>query len=285
MNSIVWFVSGASRGFGLEITRAALDRGDSVVAGARNPKDVTHALGESEPLLTVALDVTDAAQVRAAVDRALERFGQIDVLVNNAGRGLVGAVEEASDEETRSVFAVNVDGVLALTRAVLPSMRARRKGRIVNLSSVGGFAAIPGFGVYAATKFAVEGLSEAMHDELRPLGIDVIIVEPGGFRTDFLDPSSLQRAARVIDDYVSTSGTAREWAGMTNHEQWGDPAKAAAAIIEVATGPSPPLRLQLGADSVSRIEAKIHHVARELVQWRALAVSTGYPAPTHGGAS
>ena len=167
-------------------------------------------------------------------------------------------------------------GLLAWTRAVLPAMRARHESRIVNLSSVGGFSATAGFGVYAATKFAVEGLSEAMQVELRPLGIDVIIVEPGVFRTDFLDPTSLQCAARIIDDYASTSGTAREWAAATNHEQWGDPAKAAAAIVEVATSPSPPLRLQLGADSVSRIEAKLHRVPRELIQWRAVAVSTGY---------
>jgi NAD(P)-dependent dehydrogenase (short-subunit alcohol dehydrogenase family) len=254
MKSIVWFVSGASRGFGLEIARCALDRGDPVVAGARNPQAIAPVLGESERLLPVPLDVTDGAQVQAAVDHALERFGRVDVLVNNAGRGLVGAVEEASAEETRSVFAVNVDGLLALTRAVLPSMRARHEGRIINLSSVGGFTATPGFGVYAATKFTVEGLSEAMHAELKPLGIEVIIlsVEPGVFRTDFLDPSSLHRASRVIDDYAPTSGMTREWASATNHEQAGDPAKAAAAIIAVATSPSPPLRLQLGADSVPR---------------------------------
>jgi len=254
MKSIVWFVSGASRGFGLEIARAALDRGDSVVAGARNPQAIASVLGGSERLLPVALDVTDGAQVQAAVDHALERVGRIDVLVNNAGHGLVGAVEEASAEETRSVFAVNVDGLLALTRAVLPSMRARHEGRIINLSCGGGLTATPGFGVYAATKFAVEGLSKAMHAELKPLGIEVIIlkVEPGIFRTDFLDPSSLHRASRVIDDYASTCGMTRQWAAATNHEQPGDPAKAAAAIIAVATSPSPPLRLQLGAYSVAR---------------------------------
>src|SRR5262245_41590464 len=162
-------ITGASRGFGLEITRAALDRGDSVVAAARDPQAVERAFGGHENLLPVALDVTKESQVQDAVRAAVARFGQIDILVNNAGRGLVGAVEETSSEEVRSAFAVNVEGLLAVTRAVLPSMRKRRSGRILNLSSVGGFSSWPGWGIYCATKFAVEGLSEAMHAELAPL--------------------------------------------------------------------------------------------------------------------
>jgi hypothetical protein len=277
----IWFITGASRGLGLEIARAALARGDAVVAAARDPEAVARALGTHDRLLPVALDVVDRAQAQAAVAAALAKFGRIDVLVNNAGRGLLGAVEEVSPDEVHSVFAVNVDGLLAVTQAVLPAMRARRSGSIVNLSSVGGFAAWPGWGVYCATKFAVEGLSEAMHAELQPLGIHVTIVEPGTFRTDFLDSSSLQRAKSVIDDYAATSGATRQWAQTTNHAQLGDPDKAAAAIVEAVTSVRPPLRLQLGSDCIARVQEKLASVASELDVWRDLALSTDYREP-HG---
>lgn len=275
---LTWFITGASRGFGLEITRAALARGDAVVAAARDPHAITRALGTPERLLAVALDVVDERQAGEAVAAALARFGRIDVLVNNAGRGLLGAVEEASADEVRSIFAVNVDGLLTVTRAVLPSMRKQKTGRIINLSSVGGFGAWPGWGIYCATKFAVEGFSEAMHAELSPLGIHVTIVEPGTFRTDFLDASSLVRTARVIGDYAASSGTTRQWADETNHSQAGDPAKLAAAIVEIATTAEPPLRLQLGADCVARVEEKLAKVAAELERWRHLSLSTGHEA-------
>jgi NAD(P)-dependent dehydrogenase (short-subunit alcohol dehydrogenase family) len=276
VKSLVWFITGASRGFGLEIARAALERGDAVVAAARDPQAVERALAPNGNLLAVGLDVTREQQARAAVSAALERFGQIDVLVNNAGRGLVGAVEESSADDVRSIFAVNVEGLLHVTRAVLPSMRARKSGRILNISSVGGFTAWPGWGIYSGTKFAVEGLSEAMYAELLPMGIHVTIVEPGPFRTDFLDASSLARATREIEDYRETSGAAREWADSSHRAQPGDPVKGAAAIVEVGTTGNPPLRLQLGADCVARVEAKLAQVAAELAEWRALAESTGY---------
>ena len=276
MKSLVWFITGASRGFGLEIARAVLERGDAVVAAARDPKGVEIALGQRDKLLSVELDVTDERQAQASVRAALARFGQIDVLVNNAGRGLLGAVEEASAEEIRSVFAVNVDGLLNVTRAVLPSMRERRSGRILNLNAAGGFGAWPGWGVYCATKFAVEGLSEALRAELLPLGILVTVIEPGTFRTDFLDASSLRRAVQVIDDYSGSSGTAREWADSSNHNQLGDPAKGAAAIVTVATSTEPPLRVQLGTDSLAGVEAKLAQVATELAAWRTLAQSTDH---------
>lgn len=274
MKPLVWFITGASRGFGLEIARAALQRGDAVVAAARDPHVVERALGQRAQLLTVELDVTNERQAQAAVKAALERYGRIDVLVNNAGRGLVGAVEETSAEEVRSVFAVNVDGLLNVTRAALPSMRERRSGRILNLSSVGGFGAWPGWGVYCATKFAVEGLSEALHAELRPLGIQVTVIEPGTFRTDFLDASSLSRTKQVIAEYGESSGNARQWADAANHDQLGDPVKGAAVIVTVATSADPPLRLQLGTDSLARVEAKLGQVATELAAWRRLAEST-----------
>ena len=276
MKSLVWFITGASRGFGLEITRAALQRGDSVVASARKQQEVEQALGQQERLLAVPLDVTNEKQAQAAVKSALDRFGRIDVLVNNAGRGLVGAVEEASAEEVRSVFAVNVDGLLNVTRAVLPSMRARKSGRIVNISSVGGFRAWQGWGIYCGTKLAVEGFSEALRAELLPLGIYVTVIEPGTFRTDFLDGSSLGRAKQVIDDYKETSGVARNWADSTNHAQLGDPAKAAAAMVEIATAEEPPVRLQLGTDCIAEVESKLAAVAKELNKWRKLAESTDY---------
>jgi NADP-dependent 3-hydroxy acid dehydrogenase YdfG len=279
MKSSVWFITGASRGFGVEIARTALDRGDSVVATARKPEEIQKALGKNDRLLSVALDVTNEKQAQTAVDGALKKFGQIDVLVNNAGRGLVGAVEEASAEEVRSIFAVNVDGLLNVTRAVLPSMRARKSGRVLNLSSVGGFRAWTGWGIYSGTKFAVEGLSEALRSELEPLGIYVTIIEPGPFRTDFLDGTSLESAKQVISDYAGTSGVTRQWATNTNHVQAGDPVKAAEAIVKIATVPNPPERLQLGASCVAEIETKIAKVTKELTTWRELAESTDFSEP------
>ncbi|CDR13181.1 oxidoreductase [Streptomyces iranensis] len=270
-----WFITGASRGFGLEIARQALERGDSVVATARDPRTVEKALAEGgDRLLALPLDVTDEQQVRQAADAAVDRFGRIDVLVNNAGRGLLGAVEEASDDEAQAVFGTNVFGLLSVTRAVLPVMRHQRSGRVLNISSVGGFTVGAGWGVYGATKFAVEGLSEAMRAELAPLGIAVTVVEPGVFRTDFLDSSSLHRTHRRIDDYTATAGGTRVWAEQNNHAQPGDPVKAATAMITVADSPEPPTRIQLGADCVARVEAKLEHVASELAQWRDLALST-----------
>jgi len=274
---LVWFVTGASRGFGLEIARQALARGDAVVATARDPGTIEASLGGASPsLLPVALDVNDEGQAREAAAQAVRRFGRIDVLVNNAGRGLLGAVEEASAKEVRAVFETNVFGLLTVTRAILPFMRAQRSGRILNLSSVGGFAASPGWGVYCATKFAVEGLSESLRDELTPLGITVTIIEPGTFRTDFLDASSLARVREPIDDYAATAGQMRVWARDANHAQLGDPVKGAAAMIAVATSPHPPLRVQLGADCVARVESKLAAVARELEENRQLAGSTGH---------
>src|SRR6476646_12291469 len=232
----VWFITGASRGFGLEITREALCRGDSVVATARNPQAVHDAIPDGgDRLLAVGLDVGVSEQVTRAVQAAIERFGRIDVLVNNAGRGLVGAVEETADAEARALFDVNVFGLLAVTRAVLPHMRAARSGLVVNLSSVGGFVAWPGWGVYAATKFAVEALSEAMTHELAPLGIKSVAIEPGPFRTNFLDGSSLSVAEAHVDDYSAPAGAARSWATDTNYGQDGDPIKAAKIIVDLAS--------------------------------------------------
>jgi NAD(P)-dependent dehydrogenase (short-subunit alcohol dehydrogenase family) len=273
----VWFITGASRGFGLQIARDLLDRGHQVVATARRAETVTDALGDNENVLAVALDVTDEEQARQAVRAAVERFGRIDVLVNNAGRGLLGAVEEATDAEVRAVYDTNVFGLLTVTRAVAPVLREQRSGAIVNISSVGGFVSSPGWGVYASTKFAVEALSEALHAELKPLGVHVMVVEPGYFRTDFLDSSSLQIQQNRIDDYADgPAGQMRITAGERNHDQPGDPVKAAAAIIDVVESERPPVRLQLGNDTIAAVEAKLAHVQAELAQWRSVSQSTDF---------
>lgn len=272
-----WFITGASRGFGLEITKEALSRGDKVVATARNPQAVLDALPDGgEQLLAVGLDVHRPDQITGAVDEAIARFGRIDVLVNNAGRGLLGAVEEATDDEVRAVFDVNVFGLLAVTRAVLPHLRAQRSGLVINLSSVGGFVSGPGWGVYSSTKFAVEALSEAMTHELAPLGIKVVAIEPGPFRTNFLDGSSLGVAANEIDDYALTSGLTRKWASETNYGQEGDPVKAAKIIVDLADRDELPERIQLGANAFDRIAEKLARTARDQEAWREIALSADY---------
>jgi NAD(P)-dependent dehydrogenase (short-subunit alcohol dehydrogenase family) len=274
----VWFVTGASRGFGAEIVKEALARGNQVVATARHLEDITFPDGDVLPL---ALDVTDENQAREAVDSAVRRFGRIDVVVNNAGRGLLGAVEEAGDAAARAVFDTNVFGILNVQRAVLPVLRKQRSGHVISISSVAGFTGTPGWGIYAATKFAVEGFSEALHAELKPLGINVTIVEPGLFRTDFLDGSSLHTAEDRIPDYAETAGATRRFATERNHAQPGDPVKAAAAIVDLAEVVDPPLRLQLGADSVSRVEAKLDFFRAELERWRKVSLSTDHEDVAH----
>jgi NAD(P)-dependent dehydrogenase (short-subunit alcohol dehydrogenase family) len=269
----VWFVTGASRGLGAAIAREALSRGHQVAATAR---DADAVLRDSPDVLALAVDVTDERQINAAVEATVERFGRIDVLVNNAGRGQVGAVEEVSDAAARALFDLNVFGVLNVLRAGLPILRAQRSGHVLNIGSVGGFATAPGVGLYGATKFAMEGLSEALRGELAPLGISVTVIEPGGFRTDFLDSSSLQIEPTVIADYSESAGATRETIVTYNHVQRGDPARAAAAIVDVTEIDEPPLRLQLGADSIERIEAKLDLVRRELDQWRSVALSTDH---------
>lgn len=274
----VWLITGASRGIGALIAKAALAEGDAVVAAGRNIDAIVAALGEGPALLPVRLDVTREAEAAAAAQAALERFGRIDVLVNNAGFGLLGAVEEASDAETRRLYETNVFGLLNVTRAVLPSMRARRAGHVINFSSIGGYRSAAGFGVYCSTKFAVEGLSEALHDELAPLGIHVTVVEPGYFRTDFLDASSLVVSPSVIGDYEPTAGAVRARAASLNRQQPGDPKKLAAAMVELVRAQTPPLRLPLGTDTLQAIAQKNESVAREMESWRALSASTDFSA-------
>jgi NAD(P)-dependent dehydrogenase (short-subunit alcohol dehydrogenase family) len=273
-----WFITGASRGFGALIVERALAKGDAVVATARNPQAVTDRFGEHPNLLAVALDVTNEDQAAAAAQAAVDRFGRIDILLNNAGFGLMGAVEEASAAEVEAVYRTNVFGLLTVTRAVLPHMRRARSGRILNISSIGGYRSGPGFGVYSSTKFAVEGLSEALHDELAPLGIHVTVVEPGYFRTDFLDSSSLTVSPLRIADYDETAGKVRTIAEGLSHQQPGDPARLADVLTAFVDAPNPPVRLPLGSDTVAAIEAKHVSDAAILGQWREVSVSTDFPA-------
>jgi NAD(P)-dependent dehydrogenase (short-subunit alcohol dehydrogenase family) len=275
-----WFITGASRGFGARVAELALAQGDNVVATARNPRSAIERLGEPANLLALALDVTNEAQAKVAADTAIERFGRIDVLLNNAGFGLVGAVEEATGEEVEKLYRTNVFGLLAVTRAVLPAMRQARSGRIFNISSIGGYRGSPGFGVYCSTKFALEGLSEALHGELAPLGIHVTVIEPGFFRTDFLDASSLSVSARPIADYAGTAGAVRTRATDLNHAQPGDPDKLARVVVDFADAPNPPLRLPLGSDTVAAIEAKHASDSAILAAWRAVSISTDFVPPS-----
>ncbi|WP_396926050.1 oxidoreductase [Mycolicibacterium sp.] len=273
----VWFVTGASRGFGAEIVKQALAAGHQVVGTARDPGSVTAQFPDAgDQLLAVGLDVTDEVAAKSAVEASIERFGRIDVVVNNAGRGLLSAVEEAGDAAVRGVYDANVFGVLNVLRAVLPTLRAQRSGHIINLSSVGGFRSSAGWGIYCSTKFALEGISEALADEVGPLGISVTIVEPGYFRTDFLDASSLHTEFNEIEDYAETAGATRAHAASANHNQPGDPVKAVAAILQLGATEKPPLRIQLGSDAFAVIKGKLASVAAEQEAWRELSVSTDF---------
>jgi len=275
--SKTWFITGATRGLGADIAAAALKAGDRVVATGRQRAAVSDRLGpDSDRLLSLSLDVADAAQAQAAVAAAVERFGAIDVLVNNAGYGHIGFFEESTPADIEAQFATNVFGLFNVTRAALPAMRAARRGHVFNLSSTAGIRGIAAGSLYCATKFAVEGFSEALAREVGPLGIDVIIVEPGYFRTDFLDASSLSTEGTIIGDYAETAGATRQHATDVNHAQPGDPVKAAAAIVEIASAERPPLRIQLGRDSFTAVADKLQFVAKEQQAWRDLSVSTDH---------
>jgi NAD(P)-dependent dehydrogenase (short-subunit alcohol dehydrogenase family) len=266
----VWFITGTSQGFGRELVRAALQRGDSVIATSRNPQAVAAAFSAAaDRLLTASMDLRDPAQISSIVER------RIDILVNNAGYGVTGAVEEASDAEIANVYETNVFGLLRVTRAVLPHMRKQRGGHIANLSSIGGLTGMPGWGIYNSTKFAVEGLSEALAAELAPLGIGVTIVEPGPFRTDFLG-GSLVKAANKMPDYEATAGKTRASAAERNRKQQGDPALAADAIVHAVTSPNPPLHLILGKFAYDRMSQKLDDFRREMETWRALGLGTDF---------
>lgn len=262
---------------GALFAKEALARGDNVVATARRLATVEADLGPQPNLLAVALDVNDEAQAHEAVRRAVERFGRIDVVVSNAAFGVLGAVEEISAADVEAVYRTNVFGLLAATRAVLPQLRRQRSGHIFNLSSIGGYRSPAAWGVYTSTKFAVEGISESLADELAPLGIKVTIVEPGYFRTDFLDDASLTTSPSTIPDYTATVGKMRYLVPRIHRNQLGDPARLAKALLKIVVDKDPPLRMPFGSDTVAVIESKNAFVTAELAKWRDLAVSTDFP--------
>jgi NAD(P)-dependent dehydrogenase (short-subunit alcohol dehydrogenase family) len=277
--SKTWFITGASRGLGVDIAKAALAAGDRVVATGRQRARVADALGpDGERLLTLALDVTDAAQARAAVAHAVARFGGIDVLVNNAGYGHMGYFEETAPEDVRAQFDTNVFGLLNVTRAALPVMRAARAGLVFNLSSIAGMRGSEMGSLYCATKWAVEGFSEALALEVAPFGVKVTIIEPGPFRTDFLTPESMRFGAGEIADYDERRNGQRATFEQRNGRQPGDPAKLAEAMVQLANEASPPMRFAAGAMAVTLWDAKLAKLQGELDRWRALGLATDFQA-------
>ncbi|WP_211588762.1 oxidoreductase [Allorhizocola rhizosphaerae] len=277
LSARVWLVTGASSGLGRAISEAAALRGDVVVATARRPEALEDLVSAYPDRVEAArLDVTDAAAVAAVLSDVQARYGRIDVLVNNAGRGQVGAAEETTERELRDLFELHVFAPARLVRAVLPGMRARRAGAIVQLSSFGGQVAYPGFSAYCATKFALEGYSEALAAEVGPLGIRVLIVEPGAFRTSFSGPSLVESA--VLPDYDGTVGPIRHMIKGIDGVQPGDPAKAAEAILIALAADTTPLRLPLGDDAVDGIRTHLNAVAAEVDAWEGISRATGHPA-------
>lgn len=273
----VWLITGSSSGFGRALAEAVLRHGDYLVATARKPEQLND-LVEQYPDTTqaVRLDVTEPESIDEAIATAKDAFGRIDVVVNNAGYGLLGGIEEVSDTEVRHQFETNLFGALNVIRAVLPQLRQQQSGHILNVSSVGGFCGFAGFGIYNGTKFALEGISEALALEVAPFNVNVTIVEPGSFRTDWAG-RSLNRAENIIDDYAETSGETRSWMNEENGTQQGDPAKAAEAMIEVVYSENPPQRLVLGADALEIICKKLDNVTQELDKWEQTTVDTAFP--------
>jgi len=269
-------ITGVSSGFGRAVAEAALALGDIVIGTVRtqDAKAAFEAIAPGRAVATI-LDVTDEAAVHAAVSAAEARTGGIDILVNNAGYGLVGGVEEASMAEIRAQFEVNVFGAIAVLQAILPFMRTRRAGRILNITSVSGLVGWPSLGIYSGSKFALEGICETLAQEVAPLGIKITMIEPGGFRTQFSKGSRV-RTARTIDVYDATVGQSRRiLADHAGHEK-GDPAKAAQAILKIAAESAPPLRLLLGADALGHVDLKFAAQNAEIDAWRGLSQSTDF---------
>ena len=273
----VWFITGCSTGFGRELAKILLARGYRVVPTARDPAKVADLVeGHTATALALGLDVEKQPQIEAAVEAARRKFGRIDVLVNNAGYGYLAAIEEGDDADIRAMFETNFFGLAALTRAVLPIMRAQKSGAIVNISSMGGFIGFPGSGYYAATKFAVEGLSESLSKEVSPFCIKVLIVEPGPFRTDWAG-RSLKTPKRPIDAYAETAIARRQQTQGYSGSQPGDPVRGVEAIIAAVEQPNPPLRLPLGNFAYDAMGAELEAVRKEHAAVEAAARGADYP--------
>lgn len=277
MTEKTWFITGASTGFGRAFAEHAIGRGHNVVATARNADRLADLVGLApDRVLALSLDVdrTDAAP--AAIATAVARFGRIDVLINNAGYGIVGAAEETPETELRAVMQTNFFGAMAMTAAALSVLRAQRSGAIVNMSSLGGQLSVAGFGAYSASKFALEGASEALAQEIAPFGVKVLIVEPGAFRTEFA--GTALRHMPPIDAYSEVVGPIRDFAHGMNKTQQGDPRRAAEAIEQALDADTTPLRLQLGADSVGAVRAHAEKLLADLAAWESVALATGFDA-------
>ncbi len=274
-----WLITGANRGLGLEIARVALEAGDQVVATARKPDGIAAAFFEfGDRLLPIALDVTDDASISAAVEATLERFGRIDVLVNNAGYGQLGFFEQVSVDAIERQFATNVFGVFAVTRAVLPVMREQGSGHILTLSSIGGLIGFDGSSIYCATKFAIEGWSESLGLEVARFGIKATIIEPGFFRTDFLDQSSVSYGNIEIADYATHKAERESQLGNLNHRQPGDPAKLGQAVVKLVASPEPPVRFAAGSDAYEVVTDRSKSLQANADSWRDLSRSTDITA-------
>jgi NAD(P)-dependent dehydrogenase (short-subunit alcohol dehydrogenase family) len=277
MTSPVWFITGCSTGFGHELAKLVLARGWRAIVTARDKARVADLVrGAEDRALALDLDITDAGQIAAAVAAAEQRFGGIDVLVNNAGYGYQASVEEGDDAEIRAQFDANVFGLFALTRAVLPGMRARHGGHVLNITSVAGFVGFPGSGYYAASKHAVEGWSDALAAEGKPLGIKVTCIEPGPFRTDWAG-RSLRQTPNRIAAYADTAGARLKGTADVSGKQPGDPARAAEAMIGITEVENPPRHLVLGAFGIDAVTAKLKGSLAEIEQWRDTGLATDFP--------
>ncbi len=274
----VWFITGCSTGFGREFARQAVEHGHRTVVTARNP-DTLKGYAAAENALVLQLDVTQPDQVAAAIAAAEAKFGRIDVLVNNAGIGYFAAVEESEEAEVRKMFEVNVFGMSRMIHAVLPGMRRRRQGAIVNFSSIGGLRSFPSLGYYNATKFAVEGLSEALWQEVEPLGIKVMVVEPSGFRTDWAGRSA-NESPQQIDDYVATAGAWRAQVREISGKQAGDPVRAARAVIAAVDSDNPPHHLLLGNAAFDGAMAKLDELRKDFAAGEAVARGADFEKAT-----
>jgi NAD(P)-dependent dehydrogenase (short-subunit alcohol dehydrogenase family) len=274
----VWLITGCSTGFGRDLAQAVLERGDRVVVTARNVESVRDLVrGREGQAIAVALDVTDREQAEGAVHEAERAFGTIDVLVNNAGIGYFGAIEESEEGEVRKMFEVNVFGLARMIHLVLPGMRTRRRGHIVNIASIGGLRAFPAVGYYNATKFAVVGLSEALALETAPFGVKVTIVEPSGFRTDWAGRSA-NEAPNEIADYAETAGANRRTLRKASGHQPGDPKRAAAAIIAAVEAEQPPLHLLLGKGALKGARWKLEMLKEQIDAWEPTTVGADFPS-------
>ena len=274
----IWLITGCSSGLGKALAEVVLADGQHVIATARHPEQLTHLTDRyPDHALALALDVTDADQVRDVIEEGRSRLGEIDVLVNNAGYGYRAAVEEGEPEAVQQLFATNFFGPVALIQAVLPGMRARRSGTIINISSIGARRSPAGSGFYSASKAALEAMTASLRKEVQPLGITAMIVEPGAFRTDF-SGRSLTQAATAIDDYADTAGRRRKENDATDGTQPGDPTKAAQAILTAAKSDNPPLMLVLGTDAVTQFRTVLDELAADLAGWEPLSTTTDLDA-------